>query len=117
MMKAEKLGYAGYVGMKILLSIVSAIALGIAALVVVLALLIPLALAGVIVVVVGRSIGLVWNVLTISLAITAGCIALAAMLFGVLLAAVPTVVFFPAYSIYFFADRYPPLKAALRLPS
>jgi hypothetical protein len=29
---------------------------------------------------------------------------------------VPTIVFFPAYSIYFFASRYPPLDALLHPP-
>jgi hypothetical protein len=29
---------------------------------------------------------------------------------------VPAIVFFPAYSIYFFASRYPPLDAYLHPP-
>jgi hypothetical protein len=32
------------------------------------------------------------------------------------LISVPTIVFFPAYSIYFFASRYPPLDALLHPP-
>jgi hypothetical protein len=42
-----------------------------------------------------------------------GCILLGIFLYLVSLISVPAIVFFPAFSIYFFADRYPRLKAAL----
>ncbi|MGB2834648.1 MAG: hypothetical protein WBC30_03385, partial [Candidatus Sulfotelmatobacter sp.] len=38
-------------------------------------------------------------------------------LYVVSLISVPVIVFFPAYSIYFFAARYPALSAALYPPS
>jgi len=42
-----------------------------------------------------------------------GCIVLAILLYVVSLISVPAIVFFPAYSIYFFASRYPALEAFL----
>jgi len=112
----EKGGYAGYVGFKIVLAIAAAIAVAVATLILVLALLIPVGFLALIAVLGARAIGIAWNVFTISLAIVAGCIVLAAIIFGVLLVSVPAVVFFPAYSIYFFAARYPALSAMLYPP-
>ena len=109
MMKAEKGAYAGYVGMKIVLGLAAAIAIGIVAVIVALILAAPvvgLALAG-------RLAGLAWNAHTIALAVVAGCIWLAAFVCLVSLISVPAIVFFPAYSVHFFAGRYPPLEAAL----
>jgi hypothetical protein len=42
-----------------------------------------------------------------------GCILLGIFLYLVSLVSVPVIVFFPAYSIYFFAARYPRLSAIL----
>jgi hypothetical protein len=116
MLNTEKAGYAGYIGLKILLSIAAAVALGIAAFAVLIIVLLPVAAVAIVVVLGGRAIGLVWNVYAMSLAIVAGCIVLATVVFGVLLVSVPTIVFFPAYSMYFFAERYPPLRALLYAP-
>jgi hypothetical protein len=102
--------------LKILLSIAAAVALGIAAFAVLIIVLLPVAAVAIVVVLGGRAIGLVWNVYAMSLAIVAGCIVLATVVFGVLLVSVPTIVFFPAYSMYFFAERYPPLRALLYAP-
>jgi hypothetical protein len=46
-------------------------------------------------------------VLTITLAVVAGSIFLLLVFYLVSLISVPAIVFFPAYSIYFFAGRYP----------
>jgi hypothetical protein len=113
MLLSEKGGYTGYIGLKIVLAIAAAIAVGVAALVLVLALLIPFGLVALAAVLAARAIGIGWNLLTISVAILAGSIVLAALIFGVLLISVPTVVFFPAYSIYFFAARYPALSTVV----
>jgi hypothetical protein len=43
----------------------------------------------------------------------AGCVFLAIFLTLTSLISVPAIVFFPAYSIYFFAARYPALSAVL----
>jgi hypothetical protein len=61
----------------------------------------------------GKSAGLTWNAGTITLAVVVGCILLLVFLYIVAVACLPAVVFFPAYSIYFFAGRYPALSKAL----
>ena len=113
MMKAEKGGYAGYIGMKIVLSFAAAVILFIVTLIVLLVLLIPVGGLGVITVLGGQAAGLTWNPLTIAIAIVVGGIILIAFLLIAALISVPAIVFFPAYSIYFFAERYPALHAAL----
>lgn len=113
MIKAEKAGYAGYVGMKILLSIGAAIIVGIVSLILFLITLIPIAGVVIAAVLAAKSAGVGWTVYTITLAIVAGCGLLAVFLFLTALISVPAIVFFPAYSMYFFAARYPRLGAAL----
>ena len=113
MMKAEKGGFAGYIGMKIVLSFASALVLGIATLAVILVLLIPVGGVGALTVLAGGAAGLTWNPLTIAIAIVAGGIVLIAFILIASLISVPAIVFFPAYSIHFFAERYPALHAAL----
>ena len=61
----------------------------------------------------GMAAGLTWNLYTITLAVVVGSIAIFALLYVMSLVSVPAVVFFPAYSIYFFAARYPALDALL----
>ena len=51
--------------------------------------------------------GLAWNVFTITLAIVVGSVFLLTLFYAIALISVPVIVFFPAYSIYFFAARYP----------
>jgi hypothetical protein len=46
-------------------------------------------------------------------AVVVGSILLAGFLYLISLISVPLIVFFPAYSIYFFAARYPALSAVL----
>jgi len=75
--------------------------------------LIPVAGVAVAAVLGGKAAGLGWTVGTITLAVVAGCVVLAIFLFVMSLIAVPVIVFFPAYSIYFFAARYPALSAVL----
>jgi hypothetical protein len=113
MMKAEKGGYAGYVGMKIVLAIGAAIVLGVVGLILALIILIPA--AGVVIgaVFAGKAAGLGWTAGTITLLIVLGSILLAFFFFLTSLISVPAIVFFPAYSIYFFAGRYPALNALL----
>ena len=111
MVQSEKGGYAGYAGMKLLLSIAAAFIFGILTLIVLLVVLIPVGGLGAIGLLVGHAagIGVAWNVFTITLAIVAGCVFLLAFMYCASLISVPAIVFFPAYSIYFFAGRYPPL--------
>jgi len=113
LLKAEKGGYAVYIIMKIALAIAAAIALGIITIIVFLVLLLPIGGLGVAAVLGGKAAGLTWNVNTIALAVVVGCIVLAALIFVASMISVPAIVFFPAYSIYFFAARYPALSALL----
>ena len=113
MLNADKSSYAGYIGLKIVMAIGASVVVGIATFIVLLIFLIPVGGFGVIAVMVGKTAGLTWNLYTITLAIVIGCIVLAVLLYVVSLISVPAIVFFPAYSIYFFASRYPPLDAYL----
>ena len=113
MMQAEKGGYAGYLGMKIVMAIGAAILVGVAALILGLIIAIPTIGLSVLAVLTGKSAGLTWNAYTITLAVVVGSILLAGFLYLVSLISVPVIVFFPAYSIHFFAARYPALAAAL----
>jgi hypothetical protein len=113
MMNAEKGGYAGYVGMKIVLALGAAIVLGIVGFILALVILIPVAGVVFAAVMAGKAAGVGWTIYTITLAVVAGCVLLAVFLFMTSLISVPAIVFFPAYSIYFFAGRYPALSALL----
>jgi hypothetical protein len=47
------------------------------------------------------------------MAVVSGCVLVAVFLYFSSLISVPAIVFFPAYSMYFFAARYPALAAVL----
>ncbi len=113
MMKNEKGSYAGYVGMKIVLAIAAGIIFGILIFIAVLVVLLPVGGLGVLAVVAGKTAGLTWNPLTITLAVVIGTIVFAVIMFLSSMLSVPVTVYFPAYSIYFFAARYPKLSAWL----
>ena len=113
LLNTEKGGYAGYLGMKILMALGTAVVVGIITFIVILILLIPVGGVGVVAVLLGKTAGLTWNLYTITLAVVVGCGVLAVLLYVVSLISVPAIVFFPAYSIYYFASRYAPLDALL----
>ena len=113
MLKLEKGGYAGYLGMKIVMALGTAVVVGIITFIVILILLIPVGGVGVVAVLLGKTAGLTWNLYTITLAVVVGCVVLAILLYVVSLISVPAIVFFPAYSVYYFASRYPALDALL----
>jgi hypothetical protein len=98
------------------MSLGAAVVVGIITFIVLLIFLIPVGGFGVIAVMAGKTAGLTWNLYTITLAVVVGCVVLAVVLYVVSLISVPAIVFFPAYSIYFFASRYPALDALLRPP-
>ena len=111
--KTEKGGYAGYIGMKIVLAIAAGIIFGIITLIVGIIIAIPLIIIGVVIGVVAAKSALAWNAATITLVVVAGCICFVALIFIIALISVPVAVFFPAYSIHFLASRYPGLDALL----
>jgi hypothetical protein len=116
MIESEKNGYAVYVGMKIVLAIGAGIVVGIVVLILGLIIAIPTVGLAILAAITGKTAGLTWNVFTITAAIVVGSILLAVFLYVVALISVPVTVFFPAYSIYFFAPRYRPLSLVLYPP-
>ncbi len=110
---AEKGSYAVYILMKIVMAIGAGLVLAILSFFVFLVLLIPVGGLGAVAVIAGMAAGLTWNLYTITVAVVAGCCAIFLLLYVLSLISVPAVVFFPAYSIYFFAARYPALDARL----
>jgi hypothetical protein len=117
LVRADPWSYAGYLGLKCLLAIASGIVLFVPIMIAFLILLIPIGGIGALLAVGGRTAGLVWNPVTIGLVVIGGGLALLAMLVVTCVISAPVVVFFPAYSMYFFADRYPALANALQLPA
>jgi hypothetical protein len=113
MMKAEKGDYVIYLLMKIVMAIAATVIIGIVTLILGLFFVVPTAMLGIVGVLVGKSAGLSWNAYTITLAVVVGCILFFIFLYLVSMVSVPAIVFFPAYSIYFFAGRYPALSRAL----
>ena len=116
MLNAERVRYAGYTGMKIALALGAAIVVGIAAVIVILLLLIPIGGIAIVSILLAKGAGLGWSAGTITLAIVAGCLLVAFLVYVVALISVPVIVFFPAYSIHFFAARYPLLAALIYPP-
>ena len=114
MLKSEKGGYAGYIGLKIVMALGAAVVVGIVSGIVILILLIPAGGVGALVVLAGKAAGLQWNLYTITTAVVVGTGVLGILLYVVSLISVPPIVFFPAYSIYFFASRYPALQTTHR---
>lgn len=113
MLKAEKGGYAGYLGMKIVMALGAAIVVGLVATILILVVLIPIGGMSAVLILLGKAGGLTWNAYTITLAVVVGSIVVMLLLYVFSLVSVPVIVFFPAYSIYFFAARYPALEAML----
>ena len=116
MMRSEKSSYAGYILMKLVLAIGAAIIVGILSVIVVILLLIPFGGMGAIGVIAAKAAGVTWNVFTITAAIVAGSVFLLLLFYSVSLVSVPVIVFFPAFSIYFFASRYPRLARVVYPP-
>jgi hypothetical protein len=116
MIQSEKGSYAGYLAMKLVMNLGAAMILAIISMIVILLMLIPVGGVGVIAVLIGKTAGLTWNLYTISLTVVFGCIFIAFLIYAISLISVPATVFFPAYSIYFFASRYPRLSEVLYPP-
>jgi hypothetical protein len=107
----ERGAYAGYIGMKIVLALGAALAIGLAFLVVILILLIPGVIVALIVVAL-KPVGIGLAVV-LAVAIPIAIVLFFGLMFVMGLLGSPITIFFPAYSMHFFADRYPPLAALL----
>jgi hypothetical protein len=116
MLRAEQGGYAVYVLMKIVLAIGARIVIGIVSVILALVVAIPAVGLAIVAVLTGKTAGLTWNAVTITLAVVVGCVLLAVFMYLIALISVPAIVFFPAYAIYFFAPRYRTLSLALYPP-
>ncbi len=116
MIRNEPGSVAGYVGMKIVLTIAAGIIFGIIIFIAILFLILPLGGLGVISVLAGKAAGLTWTPATITLIVAAAVILIGLMLFVISIISSPVSVFFPAYGLYFFAGRYQPLHDRLFPP-
>jgi hypothetical protein len=113
MMKADAPNYVGYIGMKIVLVIGAGIVFSIVGGIVVVLLMIPVAILGAIAFVVLKTAGMAWNAVTITLAVVVGTLLFGALLYVIAFVCVPVAIFFPAYAMYFLAERFPGLYAKL----
>ena len=116
LLAVEKWAYAGYVLMKIVLAVGSAILFGIINLIVFLIVFIVFGIAGAALLLGGKAVGLEWNFYTIAAAVLAGGVVLAGLLYVISFVSSPAVVFFQAYALHFFSGRYPLLAMLLQPP-
>lgn len=117
MIETEPQRYFGYAVLKLVLSIASGIVVTIFGFILLILLLIPIGGFGLFWGLIGHAAGFGWNAFTITLAAALGCGFLLVVLYALALLSVPLIVFFPAYSIYFFSARYPLLAGAINMPS
>jgi hypothetical protein len=111
---AEPWAFAGYLGMKLVLSIAASVMVAFAAVLLVLVLLIPGAILAIIGVAIAKAAGAVVGIV---LAVIGGLLAIAIALIIGMMATAPVAVFFTSYSLYFFGGRYPKLGALLWPPA
>ena len=112
-MGTEKLAYAGYVLMKIVLAMAAAIVFAILNLIVILVLLIPLGLLALAGYLIGTGLGITWDISTELLVAAVGLLAIAGILYVVGFVYAPGLVFFQSYTVEFFAPRYGPLGSKM----
>jgi hypothetical protein len=116
LLAAEKLACTGYVLMKVVLTVGSAILFGILNLIVFLVLFVVFGIAGAALILGGKATGLEWNLTTILIAVALGSIALGLLLYIISFVSSPAMVFFQSYALYFLGGRYPLLEAQLSQP-
>lgn len=104
--------YVVYLLLKIVLAIAAAIIFSIIAIIPALFIVVPAVVAAF----AAHAAGMGWNVTTVSTAVILGTLLLMVLIYAIALISVPATVFFPAFSIHFFASRYPRLDALLNPP-
>jgi hypothetical protein len=117
MLRVEKMAYVGYVLMKIVLAVGSAIIFGIINLLAIFALLIPMGILGVAIYFLAKAAGLTWTLGTISIAVVLGGAAVFVIFYVIAFISAPAMVFFQSYTLHFFGSRYPALGAVVFPPS
>ena len=110
---ADKLAYAAYVLMKIVLAVGSAILFTIVNLIVILILAIPLILLALTGYFIGKAAGLTLDISTGMLLAAFGLLVIAGILYVIGFVYAPGLVFFQSYTLEFFAARYGPLGSKL----
>lgn len=115
-LKTQKMAFTGYVLMKIVLAIGSAMIVGIATFILLIVLLIPLGIAGVAIFFAGKAMGVTMSVATISVLVIAGGILVLALFYLLALLSTPSMVFFQSYINHFIGSRYPAVGAVLFPP-
>lgn len=116
MLRVEKKSYAGYVLMKIVLVVGSAILFGILTLIAVFLLFIPISLMGVAAYLFAKTSGLLWSFPVIAIAVVLGAVIAVLMLYVIAFISAPAMVFFQAYVIHFMGSRYPTLGNRISPP-
>jgi hypothetical protein len=113
MLNVEKGAYGGYVLMKIVLVVGSAILFGVLTLLAVIALLIPLSIAGYAGYAFAKSAALLWKTPVVMVCILFAEAALGLIFYTIAFVSAPAMVFFQAYAIHFLGSRYPVLENRL----
>jgi hypothetical protein len=113
LLSAEKMAYAGFLLMKIVLAVGSTIIFGIITLLALLAFFLPVGAAGALLYFLAKGAGLTWNVVTLSGVVVLGGVLVGIIFFIVAVISTPVMVFFQAYVLHFFGSRYPALNALL----
>ena len=116
MLGAEKLAFTGYVLMKIVLAVGSAIVFGIITIITILVLLIPLGIISLVIFLAGKALGLTLSLATIIILVLLGGALLLGMIYLVAFISTPAMVFFQSYVLHFLGSRYQPLGAELYPP-
>jgi hypothetical protein len=113
LLRLEAKAYAGYVLMKIVLVVGSAILFGILTLIAVFLIFIPISIAGVAAYFFAKSHGLLLSFPAIAIGVVLGALALALVFYVSAFISVPAMMFFQAYVIHFLGTRYPALGARI----
>ncbi len=113
MLAAEKLAYTGYILMKAVLAVGSAIFFGIIDVIALLLLLIPLGLISVLIYLSLRGANLSWNFATVSVTVVLAAAVIAVILWLCAFLYSPALVFFQSYALRFLASRLPSLSAVM----
>jgi hypothetical protein len=113
MIGREPLAWAGYLGMKLVLSIAAAIAMAIALVVIILILAIPVVILVLVGVLIAKSAGSVGIAVGIFLLILLVLVFAVFWFLTIIASSAPVVIFFQAYTLYFFGGRYAKLGEIL----
>lgn len=113
MLSSEKLAYTGYILMKAVLAVGSAIFFGIVDLIALLLLLIPIGLLGVLVYLALRGANLSWDFATVSAVVILAALIVALIMWVFAFLYSPALVFFQSYTLRFLESRLPSLNALM----